>query len=134
VTGTFRLADGARCRLQHPGLPFVARYHVLALETRGRSARPEEIDGLLVLARRIGRQLATLYFGDGECFTLLYNAGRTRRSGWPHVHIIPARDVAAKRWALLWLWLKHVTRPIARLVGRRSRPSPVEATEAHVAG
>jgi hypothetical protein len=114
MTGTFRLPTGAVCRLGRPGLPFLPRYHVLALATGAQVPTPDDIDALLVLARRLGRQLGTHYFGDAESFTILFNGARTRRSPWPHVHIIPARNVAQKRWALAALHLKHVTRLLAR--------------------
>ena len=116
MTGTFRLPTGAACRLTRPGLPFLARYHVLALTTGARPATPEDVDALLCLARRLGRRLGTHYFGDAESFTILFNGARTRRSPWPHVHIIPARSVAQKRWALAALHLKHVTRLVVRML------------------
>ena len=116
MTGTFRLPTGAACRLTRPGVPFLARYHVLALVAGVRAPTPEDVDALLSLARCLGRHLGTHYFGDAESFTILFNGARTRRSPSPHVHIIPARSVSQKRWALAALHLKHVTRLVARML------------------
>ena len=92
-----------------PRVPFVPNYCVLATVA---GALPEGgLAELLGVAERVARREATARFGDPECFSLLCNGGRTRRCGWPHVHIILASSVRAKRWALLWLSLKQLSRP-----------------------
>jgi hypothetical protein len=115
MTGTFRLPTGAACRLSRPDLPFLERYHVLVLTAGERAPTPEDVDALLCLARCLGRRLGSHYFGDAESFTILFNGARTRRSPSPHVHIIPARSVSQKRWALAALHLKNVTRLVTRM-------------------
>lgn len=99
----------SRFVLRRPHVPFVSNYLVLAAAPT--EQRPVEMAELLRAAELVARCEANARFGDAECFTLLCNAGRTRRCQWPHVHIIVAPSVRAKRWALLWLSLKHVSRP-----------------------
>ena len=53
-------------------------------------------------------------YGDAQCFTVLYNGARTRRKPWPHFHIIPARTPGEKRFMLLCLNLKRVSRRLLR--------------------
>lgn len=93
--------------LLRPHVPLVPDYCVLAAE----ASPSESLATLLAAAEVTARREAAARFGDPECFSLLCNAGRTRRRGWPHVHIILAPSVGAKRWALLWLSLKHISRP-----------------------
>jgi len=112
VTATIRLRTGVLCRLQRPGLPWLGRYHVLSLRPASGHVTSEDVEALLVIGRRVGRQLGLHYFGDPEAYTLLFNAARTRRSPWPHVHIIPAASVRAKRWALTAFFFKHLTRAL----------------------
>ncbi len=94
--------------LRRPHVPLVPDHCVLspAAEVPGAS-----LSQLLTAAESVARREAQARFGDPECFSLLCNAGRTRRRGWPHVHIILAPNVRAKRWAMLWLALKHLSRP-----------------------
>ena len=95
--------------LRRPHVPLVPDYCVLSpAEERPPSVSLAE---LLRAAEAVARHEATRRFGDPECFSLLCNAGRTRRLHHPHVHIILAPSVRAKRWALLWLSLKHLSRP-----------------------
>ncbi|MCA9652390.1 MAG: hypothetical protein H6712_18825 [Myxococcales bacterium] len=95
--------------LRRPRVPLVPGYCVLSLDPA--RAGTSDLAELLRLADRVARGEALARFGDPECFALLCNAGRTRRRRWPHVHIILAPSVRAKRWALLWLSLKHLSRP-----------------------
>lgn len=94
--------------LRRPRVPFVPDYCVLAPAAEVPGASLAE---LLREAETVARHEAAARFGDPECFSLLCNAGRTRRRRWPHVHIILAPSVRAKRWALVWLSLKHLSRP-----------------------
>ncbi len=92
--------------LVRPRVPFVPDYCVLS--TRAQSVT---LDALLTEAVVVARQEALAKFGDPQCYSLLCNAGRTRRCPWPHVHIILAADVRSKRRAMAFLLLKHLTRP-----------------------
>jgi hypothetical protein len=100
-----------------PRVPFVPDYCVL---TAGQGT-PLEV--LLDQAVSVARRESQRRFGDPRCYSLLCNAGRTRRSPWPHVHIVLAPDVRSKRRAMVFLLLKHVTRPsrwrIVRYLRRR---------------
>lgn len=112
--------------LRRPRVPFVPDYCVLSLDP---NASRSDQGQLLRLAEEVARGLARARFGDPECFSLLCNAGRTRRCRWPHVHIILAPSVRAKRWALLWLSLKHLSRPwrwpgLRRLCARAALRDP----------
>jgi hypothetical protein len=95
--------------LRRPRVPFVPDYCVLAPAEHVPGAG--SLSELLRMAEVVARREALARFGDPECFSLLCNAGRTRRRCGPHVHIILAPSVRAKRWALLWLSLKHLSRP-----------------------
>ena len=106
--------------LRHPRVPLVPDYCVLAL-VPGHAERPTLVD-LFHAAEIVARREALRRFGDPECFTLLCSASRTRRRHHPHVHIILAPSVRAKRWALLWLSLKHFSRPWRWPVLRRVWP------------
>lgn len=118
-----RLSTGRVCVLRNPSLPFLASYHVLSFPHEQGAPSELETEELLVLASRKGRELARSCFGDPECFSLVYNAGRTRRRPWLHVHILPTRNTAAKRLAFLAFSLKHVLRP---LVGLRDSRGAME--------
>ena len=89
--------SGLSCELASPRLPLVRNYHVLSLEG---TPDPERVDELWVLAHRVARALAEQAHGDPECYSLLYNAERTRRRPWAHVHILLARSPEEKRWAM----------------------------------
>ena len=104
----FGLPSGASCELSAPKLPLVRGYYALSLV----EASPGEADlvALWTLAHRLARDLASRTHGDPECFSLLFNAARTRRKPWAHVHIILARSPAQKRWVLLCLSLKRFLR------------------------
>lgn len=100
-----------------PRVPFVPDYCVLT------AAQGTPLEVLLDQAVVVARRESTRRFGDPRCYSLLCNAGRTRRSPWPHVHIVLAPDVRAKRRAMVFLLLKHLTRParwrIVRTLRRR---------------
>ena len=118
----FRLSSGRICVLQNPSLPFLAHYHVLAFPREQGAASEAETEEVFLLANRKARELGRRYFGDEECFSIIYNAGRTRRK-WLHVHILPTRNVGAKRLAFLAFFLKNVLR---RVLGRGAGRSSVE--------
>ncbi len=113
-----RLSSGQRCILTRRTLPGLQTYYVLALRTK--SCSSSDVGELQSLAHRIGQMLARGHYGDPECYSLLYNAARTRRRPWPHVHILVARSVADKRWCMLVFQLKHLLRwrrwPLVRQV------------------
>lgn len=114
----FRLSTGRICVLQNPSLPFLEHYHVLAFPREQGSPSQAEVEEVLLLATRKARELGRRYFGDEECFSIIYNAGRTRRRPWLHVHILPTRNVAAKRLAFVAFFLKNLLRWVE---GRRNR-------------
>ncbi len=109
-----RLPSGRRCTLSRPVLPGIRRYYVLSLPSS--ACAPVDTGELLFLAHRIGRMMATRHYQDPECYSLIYNAARTRRKPWPHVHILIAPSVHEKRRAFLLLQLKHVLRSRLGLV------------------
>lgn len=116
-----RLSSGLRCTIRRPKLPGLCHYYVVALPTDVVSAR--DIEELHALAHRVGRSLGRQRFGSPECYTLIYNAARTRRCPWPHVHVITASSIADKRRNVLLLQLKHVLRwrrwPLVRWVAEK---------------
>lgn len=95
--------------VRRPRVPFVRDYCVLVPVAPASASG--SLSELLHAAELVARREAAARFGDPECFSLLCNAGRTRRHHEPHVHIILAPSVRAKRWALLWFSLKHLSRP-----------------------
>ncbi len=113
-----RLSTGRTCLLAQPSLPFLAHYHILAFAHEQGEPSAAELEEMLVIANQKARTLGRLYFADEECFSLVYNGGRTRRRPWPHVHILPSASPAAKRLAFLLFSLKHVLRPLRSLRGR----------------
>ena len=116
------LADPTGFALLRPRVPFVPGYCVLVPVDHAASHRG--LAELLHAAELVARREAAARFGDPECFSLLCNAGRTRRHREPHVHIILAPSVRAKRWALLWLSLKHLSRPWRWPIVRRLWAGP----------
>lgn len=115
-----RLSSGLRCTIRRPKLPGLCHYYVVALPTEFVSAR--DIEELHALANRVGRILGRQRFGSPECYTLIYNAARTRRCPWPHVHVVLAATVADKRQKVMLLHLKHILRwrrwPLVRWLAR----------------
>jgi hypothetical protein len=109
---SLRLPSGRTCRLSQPRLPGLPDYYVLSL---GEAPTGEgEVEAAAALAHRVGRELALWRHGDAECYSLIYNAERTRRRPWPHFHIVLARSTLDKRRAFLLLHLKHVLRWLSR--------------------
>ena len=97
-------AGGVHLEVHRGHLPGVARYFLLVAPELPGAPFPwhEALD--------LAAELAQTELGDPEAFTLLYNGARTRRCPWPHVHVLLARTVREKRWALLCFHLKHLTR------------------------
>ena len=112
-----RLSTGRTCLLAQPYLPFLTHYHILAFAHEQGRPTGAELEEMLVIANQKARTLGRLYFADEECFSLVYNGGRTRRRPWPHVHILPSASPAAKRLTFLLFSLKHVLRPLRALRG-----------------
>ena len=104
------LMSGRRCLLSHPELPGLRNYYVLSVDEAGIPSTQAEINELSVLAQRLGRHLAQTQHGDPECYSIIYNAGRTRRAPWPHFHILTAPSQREKRRAFFFLQLKHLLR------------------------
>ncbi len=118
-----RLSSGRVCSIACPYVPGLSDYYVLTVQTPDPPARLSELDELAVLAQAVGRALAQRRFGDPECYSVIFNAGRTRRHPWPHYHLLLADSVYAKRRAFTLLQLKHVLRylrPKAKLAAGRA--------------
>lgn len=109
--------------MRRQALPGVKNCYVVALHGASWSGR--EVEELYLLAHRIGRMLGRRHFGDAECYSLTYNAARTRRRPWPHVHVLIARSVSEKRRNMVFMMLKNVLRwrrwPWLRWLSDRSR-------------
>jgi hypothetical protein len=112
------LSSGRSCLLQNPALPFLVHYHVLSFPVEQGPPSQTEADEMILIATRKARDLGRMVYGDGECFSLIYNAGRTRRRPWPHVHILPSPSPAAKRLVFLAFHLKHLLRRLPWSRGR----------------
>jgi hypothetical protein len=113
------LRSGRSVELRAPELPLVRSYYVLAWPKDHGPATLAEIDEMWSIAHAFARERGVALFGDPECFTVLYNGGRTRRMPWPHFHVIPARTPGEKRWVLLCLSLKRLLRPRRWAITRR---------------
>ena len=99
-------------QLRQPHIPLVPGYAVLGFdEDDERAAEPttDDIAALWAAAHHEARRLSLERFGDPGCYSLLFNGARRRP--WPHVHIVLADSVEAKRRAFFFLSLKHATRP-----------------------
>ncbi len=85
-------------------IPGVALYYVITAQ--------EAVDAgdLWAGAGGLASRLAAEHLGDADAFTLVFNGATTRRRPWPHVHVFLAATRAARRWALLCYFLKHLTR------------------------
>ncbi len=113
-TAWLRLSSGQMLRLHDPGVPRLAqRYFVLHGQQPLALSSPERAE-LLGLSDLIARHLALEVLGDADCYSLLLNGARTRRSRGDHVHIVLSRDVDEKRWHFVAAQLKHLSRPVAR--------------------
>ena len=104
------LSDGRRCVLRSRPMPWLPNYHVFFLPESDGPPTPEQESEFFGLAPGVAEDLGQRFYGDRGCFTLLLSGARTRRRPWPHVHLLPARDVAEKRRALLLLYCKRVLR------------------------
>ena len=111
---TLTFGRGRRCLIARPRIPGLADYYVLSVADRGAPLAPDELEALSTLAHRVGRELSLARHHDPECYSIIYNAGRTRRNPWPHVHILLAASTLEKRRAFVLLQLKHVLRWFAR--------------------
>ncbi len=103
-----RLSSGRICVLRSCALPFLRHYHVLFFPASQGDPTRAEADEVLLFANRAGRTLGLELFGDEECYSLLFHGRRTRRRPWLHIHILPTRNLLARRLAFLAFWLKHL--------------------------
>ena len=101
------LSTGRTCLLENPAVPFLGHYHVLTFPAEQGQPSHAETDEMMRIATRVARDIARHSYGDDECFSLIYNGGRTRRRPWPHIHILPSRNLSAKRVAFLAFQLKR---------------------------
>lgn len=111
----FRLSSGRSCTLRARPLPGLRHYHVLFLASEQDGPSQREERELFVLAQLAAASLGQEHCGDPGCYVILFSGSRTRRRPWPHFHIVPVRDVAAKRRALLLLHVKRVLIAVERL-------------------
>ena len=111
----FALPSGARVEWRRPRIPFFAHYAVLAWPRDSGPASDADVDAMWSLAHALARAEGARLFADPQCFSVLYNGGRTRRKPWPHFHVIPARTPGEKRRSLLLLsckrWLRKLPFP-----------------------
>ncbi len=111
------LSTGRTCLLKNPALPFLDHYHVLTFPLEQGQPSHAEADEMMMIAARKARDLGLAYYGDDECFSLIYNGRRTRRRPWLHIHILPSQSPAAKQLTFLAFHLKRLLR---RLPGARN--------------
>ena len=104
------LPSGRFVSWHRPHVPFAEHYLTLSWPRGGAEATAEDIDAMWSLAHARAREEGQRLFGDPQCFTVLYNGARTRRMPWPHFHIIPARTPSEKRWVLMCMSLKRISR------------------------
>lgn len=109
------LSNGRAIVVRAPEIPLLSHYHVVSWPEGATPPSAREIDEMWSVAHALARELGRRLFGDEECFTVLYNAARTRRRPWAHFHVILARTPAEKRRALLVLLAKRWLRATARL-------------------
>lgn len=110
ASNALMIGTGRRCTIVRPRLPGLSDYYVLSVAEHGPPLSAAELDELSTLAHRVGRDLATQRHHDPECYSIIYNAGRTRRKPWPHFHILLAASTLQKRRSFVLLQLKHVLR------------------------
>ncbi len=108
------LPSGRPVEWHKPDVPLARHYITLAWPRGGAAATDADIDAMWILAHARAREEGMRLYGDAQCFTVLYNGARTRRKPWPHFHIIPARTPGEKRFMLLCLNLKRVSRRLLR--------------------
>lgn len=104
------LPSGGICQLSEPEVPFLEDYFVLWVPEEAGQPSVRDLEKFSVLAQRVAQELAWLRFGDRECYSLIYNAARTRRKSWPHFHILIADSFHRKRRAFVLLQCKHLLR------------------------
>ncbi|MCB9529484.1 MAG: hypothetical protein H6701_14050 [Myxococcales bacterium] len=108
-----RLSTGRRLTLRDPAVPGLdQRYWVLYGEDAADLDATERAE-LLAIGDVIARHLAAGVLGDPECYSLLLNGARTRRTRGEHVHILLSVDLAEKRRHFIAAQLKQLSRPAA---------------------
>lgn len=119
----YRLSSGRTCTLRARPLPGLRTYHVLFLASESQPPSQQEERELFILAQHAASKLGHHYCGDPGCYVMLFSGSRTRRRPWPHFHIVAVRDIAAKRRALLLLYIKRVLIALQRwlVASRRLR-------------
>lgn len=110
----FRLSTGRLCVLSARPLPLLRSYHVLSVADR-RALSPREEEEMVVVAQRSGRRVGRRFYGDPQCFAVVYSGARGRRRPWAHFHLVAVRSVADKRWKLLVLHCKRVLLAVLRI-------------------
>jgi hypothetical protein len=108
------VGNGRRCTLMEPDVPLLSDYYVLSVSEHEGQLSSAEVDELFLLAQHLGRELARARHGHEQCYSIIYNAARTRRKPWPHFHILLAGSTLEKRKKFTLLQLKHVLRFLAR--------------------
>lgn len=114
-------------RLARSRVPFVRHYFVLHAAGEAEAGR-DALGAMWRAAYQVARRLAEQYQGDPECFSVLFNGGRTRRRPWPHFHIVVTGSLSEKRRALVCISLKRLLRwwrwPVLRRLVAGHAPAP----------
>jgi hypothetical protein len=114
MTACTMIRAGSRTfRLARSHVPFVRHYFVLHAPPGPDGAADAGRDALGAMWRaayQVARRLAERYQGDPECFSVLFNGGRTRRRPWPHFHIVITGSLSEKRRAMVCISLKRLLR------------------------
>ena len=117
----YLLSSGRTCTLRARPLPGLRTYHVLFLASDSQQPTQHEERELFILAQHVASGLGHQYCGDPGCYVMLFSGSRTRRRPWPHFHIVAVRDLAAKRRALLLLYIKRVLIALQRFLSASRR-------------
>lgn len=114
MTACTMIRSGSRTfRLARSRVPFVRHYFVLHAPPGPdgeADAGREALAAMWRAAHQVARRLAERYQGDPECFSVLFNGGRTRKRPWPHFHIVITGSLSEKRRAMVCISLKRLLR------------------------
>ncbi len=110
MTACTMVRAGSRTfRLARSRGPFVRHYFVLHAADEAEAGR-DALGAMWRAAYHVARRLAEQYQGDPECFSVLFNGGRTRKRPWPHFHIVITGSLSEKRRAMVCISLKRLLR------------------------
>jgi hypothetical protein len=107
----YPLPSGRSYQLSSPRLPWVPHYRVLHVREGDEPLCEDDLEEFVGLATRLGRESAQATLGDPQCFSLLFNAGRTRRRALLFLSL--KRLLRWRRWPAV-RWLKARSRGCAQ--------------------